>query len=424
MAQNPERIRASLDRYLSNEFRGRLRARGIARGMVWRIGVVPDGSPPFPDSLSGDLLAFGYGVLALGLELRDANRTRAVDAQLKTTDAFEVAAEAIESAVRRGDPTDGDHGRHLVVSAAAFHLAGFAARSFSLLPVPALARNLASTEHALALLLRRDLVGLRELIMSRLAREEASDEAIAARLLDEADAFGPDDAVVLALTNAYFRAVGIGDTALLTGDEALYTRAIAALNDVVEGAVSVGNLPTWWVATLTTHLFRDLWQQSLHVQLPKGPRGDLPERWDELRRDFIMLLAARRPPHVDLWPSQLEAAQRSINPADDLVIALPTSAGKTKIAELCILRALADRKRVVYVTPLRALSAQVERILARTFAPLGAGVTSLYGAIGASSVDDKTLADADIVVATPEKLDFALRQDAQVLDSVGEWFHS
>jgi len=100
-------------------------------------------------------------------------------------------------------------------------------------------------------------------------------------------------------------------------------------------------------------------------------------------------------------------------------IALPTSAGKTRIAEFCILRALADKRRVVYVTPLRALFRQVERVLARTFVPLGASVTSLYGAIGTSSVDAKTLANADVVVATPEKLDFAIRQDAHVLDDVG-----
>ena len=37
----------------------------------------------------------------------------------------------------------------LVVSAAAFHLAGFAARSFSMSPSPALTKNLASPERAL-----------------------------------------------------------------------------------------------------------------------------------------------------------------------------------------------------------------------------------------------------------------------------------
>src|SRR5258707_12607325 len=110
-------------------------------------------------------------------------------------------------------------------------------------------------------------------------------------------------------------------------------------------------------------------------------------------------------PHLDLWPSQLEAARRSIDPKDDLVIALPTSAGKTRIAELCILRALADDKRIIYVTPLRALLAQVERVLARTFVPLGAAVTSLYRASGATESGTKTLAGASIVVAAPRKLD-------------------
>lgn len=42
-----------------------------------------------------------------------------------------------------------------------------------------------------------------------------------------------------------------------------------------------------------------------------------------------------------------------IDVTDDLVVALPTSAGKTRIAELCILRTLADERRVIYVTPLR-----------------------------------------------------------------------
>ena len=419
MARDPDEIRRSLDRYLGPDFRGRLRARGIARGIVWSDGVVPEGSPAFPEALSADLLDFGYVVLALALELRDANATRSREERFETADAFEVAAEAIESAVRRGDPTDGDQGRHLVVASAAFHLAGYAARSFSLLPSTALAKNLASSERALAFLLRRDLLELRTFIVGWLAQRDHSDEAVAARIEDEEDEFGAEDAVVLALTTTYLRAVGLADTALLTGDARRYEAAFAALRELIDGATGVGNVPVWWVATLTVHLLGDLWDQCLHNQLPRDSGGDLPKRWHDLRRDFIAQLAVRRPPHVDLWPSQLEAAQRSVDPADDLVIALPTSAGKTKIAELCILRTLADEKRVVYVTPLRALSAQVERVLARTFVPLGAAVTSLYGAIGTSSIDGQTLMDADVVVATPEKLDFALRQDPQVLDDVG-----
>lgn len=218
MSRNPEQIRQSLDRYIGPDFRGRLRARGIARGMVWSEGVVPDGSPPFPETLSADLVDFGYVVLALALELRDANVARAPEDRFETRDAFEVAAEAIESAFRRGDPTDGDQGRHLVVASAAFHLAGYAARSFSLLPTTVLSKNLASSEKALAFLLRRDLLELRALIVGWLGQEENSDAAVADRIQDDDDEFGPEDAVVLALNATYFRALGLADTALLTGD--------------------------------------------------------------------------------------------------------------------------------------------------------------------------------------------------------------
>lgn len=267
-------------------------------------------------------------------------------------------------------------------------------------------------------MLRRDLLILRSQILRWHTDSGHTDDAITARLLDENDSFDGEDAAILALSTSYHRSLGLADSALALGDAALFETALASLEAVIASAAELGNIPIWWVATLTRHLLQDLWEQSLNMILPFGPNTGAPERWTELRRDFIALLGARRPPHIDLWPSQIAAAKRAIDQSDDLVIALPTSAGKTRIAELCILRALADQKRVVYVTPLRALSAQVERVLAKTFVPLGAMVTSLYGASGATLADTKTLATSEIVVATPEKLDFALRQDPDILNDV------
>ena len=128
---------------------------------------------------------------------------------------------------------------------------------------------------------------------------------------------------------------------------------------------------------------------------------------------------ARDRSEIDLWPSQLHVVDRIFASTDDLVVSLPTSAGKTRIAELCILRCLAQKRRAVYVTPLRALSAQTERILEETFAPLGMRVSSLYGSMGANGLDEDALRESDIVVATPEKLDFAIRSEPTVLDDVG-----
>ena len=245
MAEAPEAIAAVVGALTQPEARGRLLALGLARGMVWRDGVVPEGAPDFPVQLTDDLLDFGYGLLALGLELRDANRELATVRQFPTDEAFRVAAEALESAVRRGSPEDPDRGRHLVVCAAAFHLAGYAARSFSVLPSAALDLNLASHERVLGMLLRRDLYQMRSILIQWHLDSGHSDDAVSARLLDADDTFGPEDALVMALSTAYHRAVGMADSALLLGDRGVFGRALTALEAVVTNAASIGNIPTW-----------------------------------------------------------------------------------------------------------------------------------------------------------------------------------
>ena len=148
------------------------------------------------------------------------------------------------------------------------------------------------------------------------------------------------------------------------------------------------------------------------------PTGGEAADWPRLRKLFIASLLRRSRAELDLWPSQIAAATRAIDQLDDLVVSLPTSAGKTRIAELCILRCLAAGKRAVFVTPLRALSAQTEITLQRTFSPLGMSISALYGSIGVSGLDEDAIRERDIVVATPEKLDFALRNDPSLLDDV------
>ena len=71
------------------------------------------------------------------------------------------------------------------------------------------------------------------------------------------------------------------------------------------------------------------------------------------------------------------------------------------------------------MTPLRALSAQVERDLAQTFRPMGYSVSSLYGSVDIDSGDGETLRQGNVVVSTPEKLSFALKNDPTLIDDVG-----
>jgi hypothetical protein len=145
-----------------------------------------------------------------------------------------------------------------------------------------------------------------------------TDEGIARRLSDEEDEFNAEDALVVALSSTFHRALGLADTALYHGDVETYEVALELIHATVNRAAQVGNIPLWWVATLSSHLLRDLWGQSLHQRLPPGPAPAVPERWKSIRRDLIQSLAVRTPPQIDLWPSQLEAASRAIDANDDL----------------------------------------------------------------------------------------------------------
>jgi DEAD/DEAH box helicase len=373
---------------------------------------MPADAYPFAESLTSDLLGHGYSVLAQTLRLREMGG--AADDTLR---GLLVAAESIESAVRRG-LHDNDRDFHLVMAACAFHLARYGARAFCLSPAPESHPNLSTPELVLVRLMRRSLGPLRQLCARWLRDESHQDDALAGRL-DNGDADALLEVEVLAITTNFVRALATFLTALERGDVRLSAQAATAFSRGESAALECHHIPLWWANVLARHLTDDLWANSLHTRLPSIIDGPSATAWARLRDRYISVLRSREAAELDLWPSQWEAAERCVDPTDDLVVALPTSAGKTRVAELCILRALADERRVVYVTPLRALSAQLEHRLGRTFRPLGHSVTALYGASGVAAADIATLRDARIVVATPEKLDFALRVDPSVLDDVG-----
>ena len=394
--------------------------------MIWREGVLPPGAPAFSSQLSFDLHSYAYGLLGLGLRLLeqggDPNQARI---------AFEQAATALEAAMAKGNRGEADRDFHFVIAAASYHLAHLSARAYSLLTVISDEDNFSPIEQALALLMRRDLTELRAQVCAFRLGGQGSDATIAAlfqqRLTepsasDVADRDGQDfqfEGLDLALTDAFFGAFAMFLLALDRGERPLVDKAIAQLRDSLAICAELNLVPQWWVHRIAIHLLLDLWSNTFHEKLPSLPVGGAAASWPGLRELFIALVARRPRAEIDLWPSQTEAASRAVDQTDNLVVSLPTSAGKTRIAELCILRCLAGGRRVMFVTPLRALSAQTETTLQRTFAPLGKTISALYGSIGVSGFDEDALRERDIVVATPEKLDFALRNDPSLLDDVG-----
>ena len=102
------------------------------------------------------------------------------------------------------------------------------------------------------------------------------------------------------------------------------------LATAVSLADNAENVPLWWISNLCRHLTDDLWQHTSLENLQTEPPEGTEKKYPDLRRLFISSLYARKTSEVELWPSQREAAQRSTDVTDDLVVALPTSAGKTR----------------------------------------------------------------------------------------------
>ncbi|AWQ84438.1 type III restriction enzyme, res subunit [Pseudomonas aeruginosa] len=391
---------------------GRLLYRGAAWSLMRDEGVLPPNAPPLGATIETDLAEHGFALLRGAMALR----AQAGASEL-TSKAFERAANAFEALVRNGDPEAPDRGFRRTIAAAAYHLAGFSAVAYSLFNETAGDLNTSPGETAIRHLILRDLDQLRGFVREWLGDAAHGDEQIAEALRGE----DPDVDEVLStiLNTTICRALAFFDFALETGEPEPIESARALLATAVSLAGNAENVPLWWISNLCHHLIDDLWQHSLHQNLPTEPPEGTEEKYPDLRRLFISSLYARKTSEVELWPSQREAAQRSTDVRDDLVVALPTSAGKTRVAEIATLMTLSSVRRVLIVTPLRALSAQTERSFRKTFAPLGFSVSSLYGASGLSAGDEDALRTREIIIATPEKLDFALRSDPSLIDDVG-----
>lgn len=100
-----------------------------------------------------------------------------------------------------------------------------------------------------------------------------------------------------------------------------------------------------------------------------------------------------------------------------VVIDMPTSGGKTLLAQFRILQALnqfdQDHGWVAYVAPTRALVSQITRRLRRDFEPIGIHVEQLTGAIDIDAFESDLLSGNEnvfnVLVATPEKLSLVIR---------------
>ena len=131
---------------------------------------------------------------------------------------------------------------------------------------------------------------------------------------------------------------------------------------------------------------------------------------DALPLDSALLDHFREQGIAELYPPQAAAVEAGVTEGADVVLAVPTASGKTFVAQVAMLTADGP---ALYVVPLRALATEkYEEFSALPGVSVGI-------ATGDYDATDADLAGEDVVVATSEKVDAALRNDADWVEQVG-----
>lgn len=128
---------------------------------------------------------------------------------------------------------------------------------------------------------------------------------------------------------------------------------------------------------------------------------------------------------LELLPSQREAlSEKLLDVASNVtVLQMPTSAGKTLLAEFNIIvtKALRADAKIVYIVPSRALVNQIYFDLKTDLEPLDFAIEKTSSAIEIDPTEDSFLSGndkIDVLVSTPEKLDLLIRRKHPSVDDV------
>jgi len=118
----------------------------------------------------------------------------------------------------------------------------------------------------------------------------------------------------------------------------------------------------------------------------------------------------------ELYPPQEQAVRAGLLEGRSLVVASPTASGKTLLAQMAAyLKAKEQRRKVVYLAPLRALASEKYSEFSE-FSKFGIRTTISTGDYDSSG---ESLGRADIIVLTNERFDSVMRHRVSWINSVG-----
>ncbi len=114
---------------------------------------------------------------------------------------------------------------------------------------------------------------------------------------------------------------------------------------------------------------------------------------------------------LELYPPQIKALRSGFLKGHNLLLASPTSSGKTLIAEVAM---LANKGKCVYLVPLKSLAQEKFN----DFSELFNGLLSVGLSVGDLTTGDERLGNNDLIVCSYEKFDSLLRHKVSWINDV------
>jgi replicative superfamily II helicase len=123
----------------------------------------------------------------------------------------------------------------------------------------------------------------------------------------------------------------------------------------------------------------------------------------------------------EFWKSQLKAINKGIiSTNDNFIIQMPTSAGKTLIAEIMIINSLIENpgSKCIYIAPFRALTTEIAETLTNRLEKLGFIVSGATGSYEVDEFQQFWIDNSDVLIATPEKIDLLYRLQPEFFENI------
>ncbi len=202
-----------------------------------------------------------------------------------------------------------------------------------------------------------------------------------------------------------------------TGEKYLLDLAKSNLKNLKIIAEIKNEPDVWWVVRLLIIITDGIAEASLWNSLEKyfDTNVGFPS-------NYIQSLTYKKYGGIyELFITQRNSLSKVLNKENSgCVVSIPTSSGKTRIAEIAILDCITKNKgsKVLYIAPFRSLAYEIENSLDEIFHNIGISVSHLYGGSLFSKLDEKVIDESDVIIATPEKAKAMLRGNNEILNQI------